>query len=404
MPQPVSDRDLPLAGFTIIDLTQLYQGPYATMMMAMAGADVIKVEPPGGEILRQKADAGKQTTVAFAMLNSNKRAVTLNLKSRQGSELFKQMVAKADALVENYAPGVMDRLGLGYEVLSAINPRLVYASATGFGLSGPDRDNLAMDYTIQAASGIMSLTGLPDSGPLRTGAPYSDILGGAHLYAGMVTALLQALRTGRGRLVEIAMIETNFASLATAIEQYHRNGKVVPERTGNRFANNARSPYNVYATKDGHIAMIAVTEMHWQNLLSAMQREDLKDDPRFVTNEARCAHIDETEKLVGDWCRSLSKAEVFALTSRYRIPCAPVRDVEEVMNDPHMHSRGTLQTVDHYDLGPLVLQHSPLHFHGAEQVALRVNPKIGEHNDDIYGGWLDVPPAARDELRKAGVI
>jgi CoA:oxalate CoA-transferase len=279
----------PLDGFVILDLTQFYQGPYATMMLAKAGANVIKIEPPKGESLRGMAPAGKTGSYPVAALNANKLGVTLDLKTGEGRDLLKRMVLKADALVENYSPGVMDRLGVGWSVLSELNPRLVYASATGYGLSGPDRDNLAMDFTIQAASGVMSLTGYADGPPLRTGAPYVDILGGAHLYGGLMTALLERERTGRGRLVEVAMVEAVFASLATAIDQYHRAGEKIPARTGNAFANFNRAPYNVYEAEDGHVAIILVTEAQWQNLLRAMGREDLKDDLRFIKNDARGA-------------------------------------------------------------------------------------------------------------------
>jgi crotonobetainyl-CoA:carnitine CoA-transferase CaiB-like acyl-CoA transferase len=377
------------------------------MMLAKAGADVIKIEPPGGESLRHMAPPGKTGGFPVAMLNANKRSITLNLKSEEGCALLRRMVLKADALVENYAPGVLDRLGVGWPALHALNPRLVYASATGFGLSGPDRDNLAMDFTIQAASGVMSLTGYADSPPTRTGAPYVDILGGAHLYAGLMTALLERERTGRGRLVEVAMVEAVYACLATGLDQYLRAGNKVPARTGNAFANFNRAPYNVYPARDGHVAIILVTEAQWQNLLRAMGREDLKDDPRFIRNDARVAHYAETEELVSNWTASHTRAEIFAVTSRFRIPCAPVRDIEEVMHDPHMHGRGMLEVVDHYDYGPVVLPNSPLRFHGEEGVEMvetRVSPRVGEHNQAVYQDWLGLTPDEMQRLREAGAI
>jgi len=402
---PNPDAELPLAGYTFLDFTQFYQGPYATFLMAQAGANVIKIEPPGGESVRHLAPAGKSAPFAFAMLNSNKRAITLNLKSAEGRALLHRMVRKVDALIENYAPGVMDRLGVGWSELRQVNPALVYASASGFGLSGPDRDNLAMDFTIQAASGVMSLTGTAHGPPMRTGVPYVDILGGAHLYGGLVTALLQRARTGQGRLVEVAMIEAVYPCLATAIDQYYRSGNKVPERTGNAFANLSRAPYNVYPTKDGgHVAFILVTEGQWQNLLKAMGREDLKDDPRFKLNDARAANFAETEALVTAWTSSHTRAEVFAATSQYKIPCAPVRDLEEVMNDPHMHARGTLQRMPHYDWGDVVLNNSPLRYHEANPVPLRLAPRVGEHNDAIYGDWLGLPASELKRLAADGVI
>ncbi len=394
----------PLAGFTILDLTQFYQGPYATMMLAKAGADVIKIEPPGGESLRHMAPAGNEGGFPVVMLNANKRGITLNLKTEDGRALLKKLVVKADALVENYAPGVMDRLGVGFSVLHEINPRMVYASATGFGLSGPDRDNLAMDFTIQAASGVMSLTGFPGGPPTRTGAPYVDILGGAHLYAGLMTALLERERTGVGRLVEVAMVEAVYSCLATGLDQYFRADSKVPARSGNAFANFNRAPYNVYEAKDGHVAIILVTEAQWQNLLRAMGRDDLNDDPRFINNDARVRHYDQTEALVNAWTNTHTRAEIFAATSRFRIPCAPVRDIEEVMHDPHMHERGMLETVEHYDYGPVVLPNSPLRFHGADKVPTRVNPHVGEHNTPVYRDLLGLSDQEIERLKETGAI
>lgn len=397
--------NMPLAGYTILDLTQFYQGPYATFMLAKAGADVIKIEPPGGESLRLMAPPGKETSMPVAMLNANKRGITLNLKSDKGKEILCKLVLKADALVENYAPGVMDRLGVGFSVLHEINPRMVYASATGFGLSGPDRNNLAMDFTVQAASGVMSTTGYADGPPLRTGAPYVDILGGAHLYGALMTGLLEQARTGVGRLVEVAMVEAVYPCLATVLDQYHRAGRKIPERTGNAFANHNRAPYNVYQAADGYVAIILVTEGQWQNLLRAMDREDLKDDPRFINNTARVAHYAATEEVVRSWTMANSRAAIFAATGREKVPCAPVRDIEEVMNDPHMHGRGTLEWVNHYDYEyPVVLPNSPLRFHGTDKVPTKLSPHVGEHNQAVYGEWLGMSAADLAGLKAEGVI
>ena len=397
--------NMPLAGYTILDFTQFYQGPYATFLAAKAGADVVKIEPPGGESLRLMAPPGKETSMPVAMLNANKRGITLNLKSDKGKDILKALVQKADALVENYAPGVMDRLGVGFSVLHPINPRMVYASATGFGLSGPDRDNLAMDFTIQAASGVMSTTGYADGPPLRTGAPYVDILGGAHLYGALVTALLERERTGVGRLAEVAMVEAVYPCLATILDQYHRAGRTIPKRTGNAFANLTRAPYNVYEAADGHVAIILVTEQQWKNLLRAMEREDLNEDERFLTNTARAANYAATEDVVRGWTKAHTRAEIFAATSKYKIPCAPVRDIEEVMNDPHMHGRGTLEWVEHYDYDyPVVLPNSALRYHGADHVETRISPHVGEHNAEIYGGWLGMSADEITALRAEGVV
>jgi crotonobetainyl-CoA:carnitine CoA-transferase CaiB-like acyl-CoA transferase len=391
----------PLAGLTVLDFGQIFQGPYATMLMAKAGADVIKIEPPGGEPLRRRVIAsGGETTLPIAMLNANKRGVTLNLKSPAGKDLLKQMVAKADVLLENFSPGTLDGLGVGYDVLKDINPRLIYATGTGFGISGPDRDNLAMDFTIQAASGIMSVTGDPDGPPMKAGPTLVDFMGGIHLYAAVMTALLQRMTTGQGQLVEVAMQETVYPSLASSYDYHVRTGKT-PPRAGNRQAGLASAPYNAFQTKDGWVAVHVVTEAHWQNLLRAMGRPDLLDDPRFSTNPARTENMAATEALVTAWTIGLGKAEVVAAAKRYKIPVAPVRTAVEVMNDPHMHERGMLQRIDHPSLGPVVLPNSPLRLHGSDRVEPLPSPLLGQHNQQIYGNWLGLDV---EELRRAGAI
>lgn len=395
--------NLPLAGITVIDFGQIFQGPYASLLMAKAGAFVIKIEPPRGEPGRRRADPGKSATLPFAMLNQNKHAVTLNLKEPRGRELLFRMVERADVLLENFSPGTMDGLGVGWDKLNAINPRLVYATGTGYGISGPDRDNLAMDMTIQAASGIMSVTGFPDGPPVKAGPTLVDFMGGIHLYAGVLTALYERERTGEGRLVEIAMQETVYCSLASSIDYYHRTGEI-PPRPGNRQSGMNSAPYNVFPTSDGHVAIHVVTEAHFQNLLKAMGREELADDPRFATNAGRVAHMDETDALVAEWTQTLPKMEVFARTKEYRIPCAPVRNPVEVMNDPHMHGRGMLERIDHPELGEIVVPGTPLRLHGAARVPAGPSPTIGQHNTEIYGGWLGLSAADIAELTAAGVI
>jgi CoA:oxalate CoA-transferase len=391
----------PLAGITVLDFGQIYQGPYATMLMAKAGADVIKIEPPGGEPLRRRVMAtGGDTTLPMAMLNANKRAVTLNLKSDAGKNLLLRMVAKADVLLENFSPGTLDGLGVGYDVLKQVNPRLVYATGTGFGISGPDRDNLAMDFTIQAASGIMSVTGDPDGPPMKAGPTLVDFMGGIHLYAAVMTALLQRAATGEGQLVEVAMQEAVYPTLASSYDYHLKTGKV-PPRAGNRQAGLSSAPYNAFQTKDGWVAIHVVTEGHWQNLLRAMGRTDLLDDPRFATNTARTANMAATEALVTAWTIGLGKGEVAAVAKRYKIPAAAVRNAVEVMNDPHMHERGMLQRIEHPSLGSIIVPNSPLRLHGSDRVEPLPSPSLGQHNPEVYGGWLGLDV---EELQRAGAI
>ena len=394
----------PLAGITVLDFGQIFQGPYATMLMAKGGADVIKIEPPRGEPLRRRVLAtGGDTTLPMAMLNANKRGVTLNLKSDRGKDLLKQMVRRADVLLENFSPGTMDGLGVGYDVLKAINPRLIYATGTGYGITGPDRDNLAMDFTIQANSGIMSVTGDPSGPPMKAGPTLVDFMGGIHLYAGVMTALFHRMATGEGQLVEVAMQETVYPSLASSYDYFLRTGKA-PPRAGNRQAGLSSAPYNAFVTTDGHVAIHVVTEEHWPNLLRAMGREDLLDDPRFKTHPDRAANMEATEAVVTAWTATRTKWEVAAILKQARVPAAPVRNAMEVMNDAHMHERGMLQHVDHPSLGDVILPNSPLRLHGADRPDPVPSPSLGQHNMDVYGGWLGLGAEGVAALKRDGAI
>jgi len=397
----VERANRPLAGVTVLDFGQVYQGPYASLLMAQAGADVIKIEPPQGEPLRRRAPPGKSTTFPIAMLNSNKRAITLNLKHERGRELLFRMAEKGDVLLENFAPGVMDRLGVGWQVLHEINPRLIYASGSGYGLSGPDRDNLAMDLTIQAVSGLIATTGFPDAPPVKAGPAVVDFISGIHLYAAVVTALFERAETGKGRLVEVAMQEAAYATLTSPLEAYWQSGKV-PPRTGN--ASHGRVPINVYPAKDGYVAMNLAVEEHWHSLLTAMGHDELRDDPRFNSPAARLAHRGETDALIAAWTQTLGKMEIFAIAKRHRIPLAPVRDVDEVMHDPGMHERGFLREIEHDEIGRVTVPTSPLRFHGADTGAGMPSPKLGQHNHEIYGDWLGLSSAEITDLKNGGVI
>ncbi len=401
---PPAQTGLPLSGVTVIDLGQVYQGPYCSLLLARAGAEVIKVEPLGGESARRRAMLSAGASLPFAMLNSDKKSVTLNLKSADGRTLLTQMVRRADVLLENFAPGVMDRLGLGYEILAEINPRLVYASGTGFGLTGPDRDRLAMDLTVQAMAGVMSATGFADGPPLKAGPAMADFLGGVHLYGAIVTALFDRERTGAGRLVEVAMQEAVYPTLASNLGLLHSEGPDAVARTGNRHGGLAVAPYNVYSASDGHVALICNADSHWRDLAVAMGRPELADDPRYATNAARCNHMDAVDALVETWTRTQTRAELFEIARASHLACAPVRTLAEVANDPHMHARGMLNWVDHPELGRVVLPDSPLRFAGAEPAPLTPSRALGADNAAVYGDWLGIGPEDLDRLKREGAI
>ncbi len=389
-----------LTGIRVLDLTQIYQGPYASFLMAMAGAEIVKVEPQGGERLRR--GGGENTPLAFAMLNSNKRSLTLDLKHQRGAALFKSLAERADVVLENFAPGVMDRLGLGYEVLKRLNPRLIYGSATGYGLSGPDRDQLAMDHTIQAASGVMSLTG-EEGGPLsRSGGTPCDIMGGVHLYAGVMEALLARERTGRGTRVEIAMIETMYFTLSSDLTYLAATGEL-PKRRGDR-TNTTTTPYSRFPCTDGWIALMCVAEVHWVRLLEVIGRTDLIGHPDYEDNPKRFAREAEINEMIATWTETRTQDEAIDAMREKKIPSAPVRNLEVVRNDPHMHERGMLKRMTHPYLGEMVLPRSPIRMSEFEMSELAFFPEPGADKTTILSDWLGLVADEIADLQAAGVI
>jgi formyl-CoA transferase len=396
-------RQCPLSGITVIDLSHVYNGPYATFLMAMAGANVIKVEPFQGEHLRSRGDMGG-AALPFAMLNSNKQPVTLNLKSEQGRELLREMVARADILVENFAPGVMDRLGVGASALHEINPRLIYGSSSGYGKDGPYRNYPAMDLVMQAMCGVIDSTGFPDQPPVKSGAAICDFMAGIHLYAAIMTALYERERTGRGRVVEVSMQDATYASLASNLGMLHARGDAAPARTGNRHGGLGISPYNVYETADGYVVLNAPGDHHFRSILDVMGRSDLKDDPRFLTRTSRVENFADVDALIEGWTRTLTKDDVAQQMLAAKVPCAPVRELSEVMRDENMHARGSLQWIDHPDLGSVVLPHSPLVFEGTPRRQIEPSLPLGASNRAVFGLWLGHSQEELTAYEEAGVI
>jgi len=347
----------PLDGLRVIDLTQIYNGPYATFLLAMAGADVIKVEPPQGEHLRKRPGQGSQ--LPFAMLNAGKRSVVLDLKLEADRDALLRLVRDADVLVENYRPGVMERLGLTPDALRAANPRIVLASSSGYGATGPYRDFPAMDLVVQAMSGVMSITGEPGGGPMKAGPALCDFGAGIHLYGAIVTALLERERTGRARAVEVAMLECVYPSLTSNLG-LAGTGEV--PRTGNRHGGMSIVPYNVYPTADGHIAIICNNDAHWLALAEFFGEGELGRSPDYATKAERVARIDAVDALVAGWTAARGKDALFAGLCAARVPCAPVRTLDEVMHDPQLRARGALIDVDHPQQGRITVPTSPLVF------------------------------------------
>lgn len=390
---------LPLKGVRILDLGHVFQGPYATFLMAMAGAEVIKIEPPHGDMSRKR---GRDGDYPFRALNGCKRGIVLNLKTERGCELLLELAKSADVLVENFAPAVMPRLGLGSGVLLKANPRLIYASASGFGSTGPYADKLALDLTIQAMSGMMSTTGEKGGRPLKAGVPVADFMSGAHLYGAIVTALFERERTGRGRALEVSMLESLFATLLPSAGYLYASNSV-PKRTGNRHVAGSYVPFDTFEAADGWMAIVCATDEHWLNLTDAMGRPDLRADKQLRCLAGRIERIEELTDIISQWAAKLTREEVGALLQAHHIPSAPLRNVNEVLEDPHLRARGFLS--EHVtENGTVMLPNSPMRYAGSSLRTLQAPPALGQHSDAVLADLCGLNPVQLDKLHRDGVI
>jgi len=394
----------PLEGMLVLDLGQIYNGPYCGLLLGFMGARVLKIEAPEGDVVRRRKRHVEP--YPLVMLNSNKESVVLDLKHPDGKALFLRLVRKADVVVENFAAGVMDRLGLGWDVLHAENPRLVYGTGTGFGLTGPYRDLPAMDLTIQAMSGIMNATGFPDRPPVKAGPAVCDFLGGVHLFGGIMSALLQRERTGLGQRVEVAMLEAAVMALASALGVYMDGEDArMPARTGNRHPALAMAPYNVYPTNDGHVAIFTASDRHWDSIARVLGREDLLTDPQYVSTPDRAARVEEIDAMVEAWTRKRGKEEVLAILNEAHVPCAPVRTTREVANDPHLASRQVWTDIEHPRRGKTRVPNSPIRLHGSLPGRVRrPAPLLGQDTDRVLSELLGLSEDELARLHAAGVI
>jgi crotonobetainyl-CoA:carnitine CoA-transferase CaiB-like acyl-CoA transferase len=388
-----------LEGMVVLDLTQVMAGPYCTMVLADLGADVIKVENPeaGDQTRRSWGRSGiGEDSLAFMALNRNKRSVTLDLKSADGVATFRRLVATADVVVENWRPGVAARLGVDYETLAAINPSLVYASISGFGLSGPYADRPGYDLIAQAMSGVMSITGEPGGRPVKSGIPVADLGSGLFCAIGILAAWTAARRTGQGQRVETSLFESALALAVWESTELWQTGRT-PQKTGS--ANRMSAPYQALATSDGYVTVGANNQRLWQRLCAAMGVEHLVDDPRFRTNVDRMHHLPElvaaleertTRRTTTEWVDTLLGAGV---------PAGPIQDYRQVLEeDPHVQARGMVAEMEHPVEGRVKVVASPLRLSATPPSIRRPPPLLGEHNAELLGGVTNGVPAEREDV------
>ena len=395
---------LPLDDLRVLDLTHYYNGPYATMLLSYLGADVIKIEaPPYGDGMRGLYRAsGKPFGIPFALMNSNKRAITLNLKSEEGRGIFRRLVAKADIVVENFAAGTMDSMGVGWETLRTINPRLIYACSTGYGLTGPNRNLPAFDPVVQANTGVMALTGEIDGPPFKAGPAVVDILGATHLFAGILAAVRQRDRTGQGLMVELSLQESTLASLSTHLGA--RGIGIKQLRDGNRSSGGFVVPYNAYPATDGYVMILAGDNTRWQKLCTLMGHPESGTDPRFATLSNRRKHQEEIDQLISGWTSIQTRQQIMDQLAANDLFGGIVKSLDEVVADPHLHERGTLREIDHPELGPMTIFTSPLRLNGEPNVPRSPAPTVGKDNDEFYANELRLSREELSSLRDRKVI
>ncbi len=390
-------------GVTVLDLGQVYNGPYAAMLMARLGATVIKIEPPSGEAIRNRPP-GRAVSTAFGLLNGGKQSLRLDLKQAAGRRVFLRLAAAADVVVENFAPGVMARLGLDYPTLAGCNPRLIVASGKGFGSDGPYRDYRAMDLTVQAMTAVASTTGFPGSPPLKAGPAFADFLGGAHLMAAIAAALYQRTRTGQGQFIEVSMQDAVLPALTSNIAGYLDSGGTLPQQAGNHHGGMASAPYSIYRTADGWAAILCLTRRHWAAICAACGLAGLAADESLGEERARVARMEELDAAITGWTATRTTSEVVRLLNDRGVPVAPVLGVGELLSDAHLRARGMLREVAGEDGEPSLQFGNPLRLSGSPQVPPEPATPLGAATWEILRDRLGMTGEELAELSAMGVI
>jgi len=390
----------PLAGIRVIELANFIAGPLCGTLLADMGADVVKVEPPQGDMGRATPPIRNDESVSFTALNRNKRSLVLDLKRPEACEILRKLAAKSDVFVEAYRPGALDKLGLGAEQLKAINPKIVYTSVSGFGQTGPDRRRAGVNLIIEAFSGALSVTGEPGQMPVRPGVQTADVFGALFATYATLASLVGAARNGEGRIADVSLVEASIAAAAWEAAEYLETGKV-PQPMGNRHRLTA--PYQLFETSDRrYLAIGTPNNMLFAKFMQVLGLEAHLADPRFATYAERKANEDALLAVVEPAIRRRQSGELEAALMNVGVPCARVNNFKEVFEHPQIVARGVVKTVEHPRLGTMKATRNPVLLdHDGPDMA-RPSPMLGEHSEEILCE-LGYAPAAIQELAAAGV-
>jgi crotonobetainyl-CoA:carnitine CoA-transferase CaiB-like acyl-CoA transferase len=392
----------PLQGIRVLDFTRVLAGPAASLALADLGAEVLKIEPPGtGDETRSFPPFREGESHYFLSVNRGKKSIVVDLKTAAGAALVKDLAAKCDVLIENYRPGVMDRLGLGYEALSAINPRLIYCAISGFGMTGPLRDRPSFDIVMQALSGALSVNGEPDRPPTKLGIPLGDLVGGVNGPMGILAALYERSVTGRGRLIDVSLFDGMLGMLAYLPQLAFFTG-ADPKPQGSQHPNLV--PYGVFPAKDGSIVIACLTNSFWANICRALGMDDWIEDPRFDTLVKRRDIRDTVnERICGVTIRKTVN-ELVELLTQHQVPHAPILGIKDALSQPQAVAREMVVETDHQLLGKIPIVNRPIKFPACPQPVPDAPPVLGQHTDEILRDILGFTSERIAELRASKVV
>jgi len=388
----------------ILDLTRVLSGPFAAMWLGDLGADIIKIETPKvGDDARFTPVHVNGNSTFFAAINRNKRSVTLNLKSPEGREIFLEMVKQADVVMSNYRPGVMERLGLGYDQLSAVNEKIIWATVSGFGQKGKYANRPAYDIVAQGMGGIMSLTGPADGEPTRVGTSIADVSAGINLVVGILAALHARTITGKGQCVDIAMIDSILSLMPSENMRYFVSGKKVP-RLGNRYI--ANSPYGAFKAKDNYFIVACGSDKIFARFCrEILNRPELAEDERFSTMASRALNHDLIKELVEGWAAAYTAEEAVQIILDAGLPAGPIFDMDDIAHDEHIvGEREMLVKMEQPGIGEVTVTNNPIKLSDTKPVIRRPAPLLGQHNEEVYGEWLNFDAEKIKELKEKGVL
>ena len=400
-----------LEGIRVVDFTQFEAGPSCTESLAWLGAEVVKIENPktGDPGRRRQPGQPDNDPWYFHQYNANKKSVTLNLKAPRGLEIVRELLKKADVMVENMAPGTIERLGLGYSEVKKLNPGIIYCQIKGFGTGSPFENSLAFDMIAQAAGGTISVTGEGDRPPVKPGPSFGDTGTGMLMAISILGALYKRSKTGQGRRLQVAMQDAMLHYMRVPFSRTQLSGKAVLRNGTSRSMPGGLTPSALYPCKPGgpndyvYIFCSRANPEHWQRLLKAIGREDLSGDARYDTQAARTERPAEVDEIIAAWTRQHTKEEAMTLIGAAGVPAGAVFDTLELMNDPSFTKRGIMQTIDHPTTGKVKMPAWPVRFDGAPPT-VKPSPLLGEHVDDVLGAWLGMNAKELAALRQDGIV